>query len=44
LTPDELRRIARELAEVPGPAAVIGRTLTGQVSVYEGLARDRSAG
>ncbi len=42
-TPDELRRIARELAEVPGPASMIGRTLSGQVTVYEGLARTRTA-
>ena len=39
-TPDELRRIAGELAEVPGPASVVGRTLTSQVAVYEGLVRD----
>lgn len=38
----ELRRIAAELAEVPGPAAVIGRTLSGQITVYEGLAKKRS--
>ena len=37
----ELRRIAAELTEVPGPAAVIGRTLIGQITVYEGLMRDR---
>jgi hypothetical protein len=37
----ELRRIAAELTEVPGPAAVIGRTLVGQITVYEGLTRDR---
>ena len=37
----ELRRIAAELTEVPGPAAVIGRTLIGQITVYEGLTRDR---
>lgn len=42
-TPDELRRIARELTEVPGPASVIGRTLSGQVTVYEGLARTQAA-
>lgn len=42
-TPDELRRIARELAEVPGPASMIGRTLSGQVTVYEGLARGQAA-
>ena len=37
----ELRRIAAELTEVPGPASVIGRTLVGQITVYEGLTRDR---
>ena len=42
-TPDELRLIARELAEVPGPASMIGRTLSGQVTVYEGLARTQAA-
>ena len=39
----ELRRIAAELTEVPGPAAVIGRTLGGQIAVYEGLAEGRAA-
>ena len=39
---DELRRIAAELTEVPGPAAVIGRTLGGQITVYEGLTKQRS--
>ena len=39
----ELRRIAAELSEVPGPAAVIGRTLGGQITVYEGLTKQRSA-
>ena len=38
---DELRRIAAELAEVPGPAAVIGRALGGQITVYEGLTKER---
>jgi hypothetical protein len=37
----ELRRIAAELSEVPGPAAVIGRTLSGQITVYEGLTKAR---
>lgn len=41
---DELRRIAAELAEVPGPAAVIGRALCGQITVYEGLTKTRAAG
>jgi hypothetical protein len=40
---DELRRIARELAEVPGPAAVIGRTLASHVTAYDILVRGRSA-
>jgi hypothetical protein len=39
----ELRRIAAELAEVPGPAAVIGRTLGGQITVYEGLRKDAAS-
>lgn len=39
---DELRRIAAELTEVPGPAAVIGRTLSSQITVYEGLTKTRS--
>ncbi len=39
---EELRRIAAELTEVPGPAAVIGRTLGGQITVYEGLTKQRS--
>lgn len=38
----ELRRIAAELTEVPGPAAVIGRTLGSHITVYEGLTKDRS--
>jgi hypothetical protein len=42
-TPDELRRIARELAEVPGPASMIGRALNGQVTLYEGLVRTQAA-
>ena len=41
-TPEELRRVAGELAEVPGPASAVGRTLTGQVAVYEALVRDPS--
>ncbi len=40
----ELRRIAAELTEVPGPAAVIGRALGGQITVYEGLVRSRPSG
>ena len=40
---DELRRIAAELTEVPGPAGVIGRTLCGQITVYEGLSRARAS-
>lgn len=40
-TPEELRRVAAELAEVPGPAAVIGRTLGSQITVYEGLSKRR---
>ena len=38
---EELRRIAAELTEVPGPAAVVGRTLSSQITVYEGLTKDR---
>jgi hypothetical protein len=38
---DELRRVARELTEIPGPASVIGRMLNGQITVYEGLAKTR---
>jgi hypothetical protein len=38
----ELRRIAAELTEVPGPAAAIGRTFGGQITVYEGLAKGRA--
>ena len=37
LTAGDLRRVASELIEVPGPASVIGRTLHSQVAVYEGL-------
>jgi hypothetical protein len=36
---DELRRIATELTEVPGPAAAFGRAFGGQITVYEGLAK-----
>ena len=36
----DLRLVARELMEVPGPAGVIGRTLHGQVTVCEHLHRD----
>ena len=39
---EDLRRIAAELTEVPGPAAVIGRTLGSHITVYEGLAKTRS--
>ena len=38
-SPDDLRRVARELCDVPGPAALIGRALTSQVTVCEGLAK-----
>jgi len=38
---DELRLIARELGEVPGPASVIGRVLSGHVTVYESLTKNR---
>ncbi len=40
-SPEELRRIARELSEVPGPATVIGRALNAQIRLYEGLAESR---
>ncbi len=40
MSPDDLRRVARELAEVPGPASVIGRTLRSHVALYEGLRLD----
>lgn len=40
---DELRRIAAELSEVGGPAAMIGRTLGGHITVYEGLTKKRTA-
>lgn len=43
MSPSRLRRIADELAEVPGPAGVIGRTLLAQVHVYEDLKRRSAA-
>ncbi len=39
LSADDLRRVARELGEVPGPASMVGRTLGSQVAMYEGLRR-----
>lgn len=39
---DDLRLVARELMEVPGPAGVIGRTLHSQITVCE-LLRTRAA-
>jgi hypothetical protein len=39
----DLRRIAAELTEVGGPAATIGRTLGGYITVYEGLTTSRTA-
>jgi hypothetical protein len=44
LSADDLRRIARELTEVPGPASVIGRTLNGHIAVYEGLTKSCASG
>ena len=41
-TPDELRLIARELTEVPGPAALIGRTLSSFVTLYGEILRGRT--
>jgi hypothetical protein len=43
LTSAELRRVAGELAEVPGPASVVGRTLGAQVRAYECLRRAAAA-
>lgn len=42
-SPEDLRRVARELTEVPGPAGVFGRTLNSQVTLYESLRRTGSA-
>jgi hypothetical protein len=43
MSPRVLRRIAGELAEVPGPAGVVGRTLLGQVGLYESLRHPSAA-